>query len=101
MQTQSTQQTATRLLRGQERASTLACAPALIEPQRAPDAILRLPELIKMLGISRSSVYLRLKKGTKYFEAGFPLPVRLGAKSVGWRLSEVQAYIEQLSSRCD
>ena len=49
--------------------------------------VLRLPEVLKMTGISRASVYKRLKEGT------FPQPIRLGPRTVGWRLSDLDLWL--------
>ena len=44
-------------------------------------AILRLPEVKKSTGLSRSTIYLRISQGT------FPKPVCLGRRAVGWPLA--------------
>lgn len=41
----------------------------------------------------RSSLYARLNPKSPSFDPTFPVPVRLGAKSVRWRASEVEAWI--------
>jgi prophage regulatory protein len=56
-------------------------------------SILRLPAVVKMTGLSRSSIYLRISSGA------FPRPVSLGARAVGWRESDINAWLEQLSQR--
>lgn len=66
---------------------------------RDPKAIIRLANLLELLGISRSTVYLRLNPGSKYYDPRFPKSIRLGAKSVGWILADVYAYIECLRNR--
>ena len=45
-----------------------------------------------MVGMSRSSVYRAMRKGT------FPLSVRLGEKTVRWRSSDVDAWMRNLPS---
>lgn len=52
-----------------------------------PDVLLRLPAVKARTGLSRSSIYLRIKRGN------FPAPFALGARSVGWLESEVVAWI--------
>jgi prophage regulatory protein len=47
---------------------------------------LRLPEVKKVTGLSRSSIYLRIKDGH------FPAPVRLGGRAVGWIEEEVASW---------
>ncbi|MCW6567572.1 helix-turn-helix transcriptional regulator [Yersinia ruckeri] len=58
-----------------------------------PLRILRMAELTKLVGISRSSIYEKLNPKSKYYDACFPKPVRLGAASVGWRSTSVEAWI--------
>ena len=51
-------------------------------------SILRLPAVKSRTGLSRSSIYLRIKLGT------FPEPISLGARAVGWIESEIQEWVE-------
>ena len=53
------------------------------------DRILRLPDVIKMTGISRSRIYVKMYLD----EDPFPLPVVLGPNTRGWWLSEVQEWM--------
>lgn len=50
--------------------------------------ILRLPEVVALVGISRSSLYRLAHRGQ------FPPALRLGPNIVGWREAEVLAWIE-------
>lgn len=61
--------------------------------------VLRLRQLLQALGISRSTVYLRIDPKSKYYDPVFPKPIRLGAKAVGWVLSDVYDYIEHLKKK--
>ncbi len=47
--------------------------------------ILRRKQVQARIGLSRSTLYLRIAEGT------FPKPVSLGARAVGWPASEVEA----------
>jgi prophage regulatory protein len=49
--------------------------------------ILRLPEVLKRLAISRSAFYALIKSGK------FNPPVSIGARSVGWLESDVTDFI--------
>ena len=49
--------------------------------------IVRLAEVTRLTGISRSSIYRLMELGE------FPQRVRLGVKAVGWRENEVEAWI--------
>jgi len=52
-------------------------------------AILRLPEVKKSTGLSRSTIYLRIAQGA------FPKPVNLGGRAVGWLEAEVQQWLQR------
>jgi len=54
---------------------------------KMPNTILRLPEVKGRVGLSGSSIYLAISKGT------FPTPISLGARAVGWLESEVEAWL--------
>lgn len=51
--------------------------------------ILRLPEVKKSTGLSRSTIYVRIAQGA------FPKPVGLGGRAVGWLEAEVQEWLER------
>ena len=55
------------------------------------DRILRLPELLRLTGLSSATLYRWIA------DRRFPAPVKLGPNSVGWRASAVQAWIESLA----
>jgi prophage regulatory protein len=52
--------------------------------------IMRRPLVEAMTGLSRSTIYAWMARGE------FPQPIKLGAKAVGWRESDITAW---LSSR--
>lgn len=62
------------------------------------DRILRTPEVLELLGISRSSLYGKINPKAKQFDASFPRPLKLGASAIGWRLSSLMAWIESRHS---
>lgn len=49
--------------------------------------ILRLPGVKARTGLSRSTIYLRIKDGS------FPTPVSLGPRAVGWPESEIEDWL--------
>ena len=53
------------------------------------DRLIRLKELIKIIGLSRSTVYKLLS------EDKFPKRIRLTQRTVVWRLSEIETWIEE------
>ena len=52
-----------------------------------PHTMLRLPTVKARTGLSRSTIYLRISRGT------FPAPVSLGGRAVGWIEAEVNAWL--------
>ena len=52
------------------------------------DSILRLPAVCARTSLSRSTVYDRMARGD------FPRPVKLTPKSIGWRSSDIDQWIE-------
>lgn len=57
------------------------------------DRILRRPEVEARVGVARSTLYDWMKAGT------FPKPVALGARLVGWRDSDVTAWLDARAPR--
>ena len=53
------------------------------------NAILRLPAVRALTGLSRSTIYFRISQGT------FPKPVSLGARAIGFVESEVMEWVER------
>lgn len=51
------------------------------------DTVLRLRSVVEITGLSRSTIYLYIKLGL------FPKPIRLGARAVGWKASEIFLWI--------
>jgi prophage regulatory protein len=49
--------------------------------------IVRFKEVCQRTGYSRSTIYLRMKEG------GFPKPISLGPRLVGWPESEIDSWI--------
>jgi prophage regulatory protein len=61
-------------------------------PERSA-RVIRLKELTRLIGLSRSTIYDRMNPKSKRFDPSFPRPIKLGLASVGWNLSEVMAWI--------
>ncbi|WP_043767346.1 helix-turn-helix transcriptional regulator [Algiphilus aromaticivorans] len=51
------------------------------------DSILRLPDVLEQTGLSRSMLYQLMA------EERFPRAVRLAQRAVGWRQSDISAWI--------
>ena len=50
--------------------------------------ILRRKDVEEIVGLSRSTIYKLMSTGA------FPRSIRLGPRDVGWRLSDIEAWIE-------
>lgn len=67
-----------------------------VEPKREPVSpihVLRLPQVCKMTGLRRSTVYEMEADGR------FPSRVKIGLRSVGWIESEVQSWLRDKVER--
>lgn len=58
------------------------------ESSARTDSVLRRPEVKRLTGIGTSTLYALMAKGE------FPRPLKLSARSVGWRESDVRLWIE-------
>ena len=59
------------------------------EISKSPIEILRRPAVEARTGLSRSTIYERMKQGT------FPSPISLGTKAVGWLEHEIADWLDQ------
>ncbi len=57
--------------------------------------ILRRPDVESRTGLSRSSIYDGMSKGT------FPQAVKLGVRAVGWRESDITNWLNNLKLRSE
>lgn len=55
--------------------------------------ILRLPAVLEICGISRSSVYEKLNPRSRRYDKDFPTPIKIGVSSVGWFQHEVHQWL--------
>lgn len=49
--------------------------------------MLRAPDVLRLSGLSRSTLYARVSDGT------FPSPTKLGARAVAWRSDDLQKWL--------
>ena len=52
-----------------------------------PEAVLRLPDVIALVGLSRASIY------AKVAAQRFPGPIKLTTHASGWRLGDIRAWL--------
>jgi prophage regulatory protein len=56
--------------------------------QNTEHQIIKLPSVISISGLSRTSIYNRIEEGI------FPKQISLGERSVGWVKSEILAWVD-------
>lgn len=59
---------------------------------KTPDALMRLPQVLATVPVSRSIWYLRVKQGI------YPQPIKIGPRIVAWRASEVHGLVERIAA---
>ena len=57
--------------------------------------IVRRPEVSILTGLARATIYQKVK------ERSFPAPIRLGARAVGWRLKDIDDWLQDPERRWD
>lgn len=57
--------------------------------------LVTIKDVCQRLGLSKTAIYARMDKRTSRFDPKFPLPIRLGEKTVRWISHEVDAYIDE------
>lgn len=64
-----------------------------MEQQRTvSDRLLRLPEVMKRTGLSRTTVYRYVRMGS------FPSPIRLTSKAIAWPETTINDFVEKVKS---
>lgn len=58
--------------------------------------IVRIKQAVEITGLSRSSIYSKVRKTSPYFDSTFPTLVQLGARSVGFYQSELENWMANL-----
>ncbi len=56
------------------------------------DRLLRVPQVLNILGISRSTFYAGIKKGV------FPAPLKISSRTSVWPHSQIRAVAENLTT---
>ena len=63
-------------------------------PKNLPEnALLRLPQILELIPISRSAWWAGCKSGI------YPKPVKLGPRTTAWRAADIAELLERLSKR--
>ena len=68
----------------------------MLNSMPSSQTVLRIREVTKTVGLSRSTIYDYINPNSPRFDPSFPRPIRLSASksgAVGWYCSEVQFWI--------
>lgn len=60
--------------------------------QMPENALLRLPSVLFLTGLPKSTFYARVRAGE------LPKPVKLGARAVAWRVGDIRKVLEELNA---
>jgi predicted DNA-binding transcriptional regulator AlpA len=55
------------------------------------DGLLRIPQILKIIPVSESGLFAMIKEGR------FPKPIKLGAKTSVWKVTDIQEYINSFT----
>lgn len=56
--------------------------------------VIRVSELQKILGLSKSTIYERINPASRWFDPDFPAPFKIGGYAVGWDSRDVRNFID-------
>ncbi len=57
-------------------------------------AIIRPAQIKQVVGIGRTLAYEKANPKSPYYDPTWPRPVKLSARAVGWKLAELQAWLD-------
>ena len=60
--------------------------------------VIRLPEVQRITGLSKSTIYAKMDPCSPYHDPDWPKKVNLGLRSVGWYRHEVIEWVESRST---
>ncbi|MDR5873752.1 helix-turn-helix transcriptional regulator [Vreelandella gomseomensis] len=55
--------------------------------------ILRIRQLSKKLGMSRSWIYEKINPDSPRYDPSFPKPIKLGASAIGWIEHDIDQWV--------
>ena len=58
--------------------------------------VLRIKDLMRKIGMARSTIYDRINPKSPRYDSAFPKPIKLGLSAVGWLEHEINAWVEKL-----
>ena len=61
--------------------------------------IIRLNDLVKLLKVSKSSIFNWGNPKSRQFKPDFPAKIRISERSVGWSLTSIERWLEDQSRK--
>lgn len=61
--------------------------------------VIRLPEVIKRSGLSRSLIYEKISPKSRWYDEGFPKPFKLSVMANGWDADQLERWIQSRIKR--
>lgn len=61
------------------------------------DKHLRRRAVEQLTGLSRSTIYAKLDRKSRYHDPSFPKPVKLGLRAIGWSEAAVDQWLKSRS----
>ena len=58
--------------------------------------VIRMKELISLLGLSRSTIYEKINPKSERYDPSFPKKIKLGASSIGWLEHDIKNWLVNL-----
>lgn len=62
------------------------------EEKKMKNRIIRLPDVIKLTGLKRSSIYIKVNEGL------LPAPIKISKRAIGWPMNEIQQVVDAIIS---
>ena len=63
------------------------------EPKKAMQ-ILRMTEVTRRVGLSKSTIYDRINPKSSRYDNTFPKPIKIGLSAIGWLDEHINGWIE-------
>ena len=57
--------------------------------------VIRMKELVALIGLSRSTIYDRLNPKSRRYDKHFPKPLQLGENSISWFEHQIYSWCQQ------
>lgn len=63
------------------------------------DTALRIKDVCKILGLSRSTIYAKIKCTSKQYDPDFPKPFKLATNAVAWSLIDINNWLYAMKEK--